>query len=95
MVPAMAERQRVGGSRRRKPAVEGGADHGPDLRPEEAVPSGTGGRRGAAQLLAFCAEHGITADIELLPSSKAEEALTRLDRGDIRYRFVLDLSDLG
>jgi alcohol dehydrogenase (NADP+) len=57
--------------------------------------SGTGGRLGAAQLLAFCAEHGITADIELLPSSKVEEALTRLDRGDVRYRFVLDLSDLG
>jgi len=57
--------------------------------------SGTGGRRGTAQLLAFCAEHGITADIELLPSSKVEEALIRLDRGDVRYRFVLDLSDLG
>jgi uncharacterized zinc-type alcohol dehydrogenase-like protein len=57
--------------------------------------SGTGGRLGTAQLLAFCAEHGITADIELLPSSKVEEALTRLDRGDVRYRFVLDLSDLG
>jgi D-arabinose 1-dehydrogenase-like Zn-dependent alcohol dehydrogenase len=28
-------------------------------------------------------------------SSKVEEALTRLDRGDVRYRFVLDLSDLG
>ena len=44
---------------------------------------------------AFCAEYGISADIELLPSSKVEEALTRLDRGDVRYRFVLDLSDLG
>ena len=57
--------------------------------------SGTGGRRGTAEMLAFCAEHGITADIELLPSAKAGEALDRLDRGDVRYRFVLDLSDLG
>ena len=32
--------------------------------------SGTGGRRGTAEMLAFCAEHGITADIELLPSAR-------------------------
>jgi alcohol dehydrogenase (NADP+) len=56
--------------------------------------SGTGGRPGTAEMLAFCAEHGITADIELLPSARVQEALTRLDRGDVRYRFVLDLSDL-
>jgi alcohol dehydrogenase (NADP+) len=57
--------------------------------------SGTGGRRGTAEMLAFSAEHGITADIELVPSARAQEALDRLDRGDVRYRFVLDLSDLG
>ncbi|KAA9154057.1 NAD(P)-dependent alcohol dehydrogenase [Amycolatopsis acidicola] len=56
--------------------------------------SGTGGRKGTAEMLAFAAEHGITADIELLPSARVEEALTRLERGDVRYRFVLDLSDL-
>lgn len=56
--------------------------------------SGTGGRRGTAEMLAFSAEHGITADIELLPSARVQEALTRLDQGDVRYRFVLDLSDL-
>jgi uncharacterized zinc-type alcohol dehydrogenase-like protein len=56
--------------------------------------SGTGGRRGTAALLAFCADHGITADIELLPSARVQEALDRLDRGDVRYRFVLDLADL-
>ncbi len=56
--------------------------------------SGTGGRRGTAGMLAFSAEHGISADIELLPSARVQDALTRLDRGDVRYRFVLDLSDL-
>lgn len=56
--------------------------------------SGTGGRLGTAQMLAFCAEHAITADIELIPSARVQEALTRLDKGDVRYRFVLDLSDL-
>ena len=56
--------------------------------------SGTGGRRGTAEMLAFAAEHDIAADIELLPSARVEEALTRLGQGDVRYRFVLDLSDL-
>ncbi|HTU72860.1 MAG TPA: NAD(P)-dependent alcohol dehydrogenase [Trebonia sp.] len=56
--------------------------------------SGTGGRLGTAQMLAFAAERGIAADIELLPSARVGEALSRLDRGDVRYRFVLDLSDL-
>jgi uncharacterized zinc-type alcohol dehydrogenase-like protein len=56
--------------------------------------SGTGGRKHTAEMLAFCAGRGITADIEVLPSTRAEEALTRLDKGDVRYRFVLDLSDL-
>ncbi|MEU8207361.1 NAD(P)-dependent alcohol dehydrogenase [Streptosporangium sp. NPDC049046] len=56
--------------------------------------SGTGGRRHTAELLGFCAEHQITADVEVLPSTLNQEALTRLGQGDIRYRFVLDLSDL-
>ncbi|MEU6486325.1 NAD(P)-dependent alcohol dehydrogenase [Streptomyces sp. NPDC046887] len=56
--------------------------------------SGIGGRPATAEMLAFAAEHSLTADIELLPSARVAEALTRLDRGDVRYRFVLDLSDL-
>ncbi|MFG2653325.1 NAD(P)-dependent alcohol dehydrogenase [Streptomyces sp. NPDC048436] len=56
--------------------------------------AGSGGRPATAAMLAFCAEHGITADIELLPSARVNEALDRLRRNDVRYRFVLDLSDL-
>jgi uncharacterized zinc-type alcohol dehydrogenase-like protein len=56
--------------------------------------SGTGGRRRTAELLGFCADHAITADVEVLPSARVHEALDRLGRGDVRYRFVLDLSDL-
>jgi uncharacterized zinc-type alcohol dehydrogenase-like protein len=37
---------------------------------------------------AFSAARGITADIELLPSARVQEALTRLDRGDVRYRKI-------
>ncbi|WP_409055493.1 NAD(P)-dependent alcohol dehydrogenase [Streptomyces sp. SYP-A7185] len=57
--------------------------------------AGSGGRPATAALLAFCAEHGIAADIELLPSAQVNEALDRLRRNDVRYRFVLDMSDLG
>ena len=56
--------------------------------------SGTGGTRHTAELLSFCAERGITADIELVPSTQVADALGRLEKGDIRYRFVLDMSDL-
>jgi uncharacterized zinc-type alcohol dehydrogenase-like protein len=48
----------------------------------------------AAGLLAFSASRGITADIGLLPSTRVQQALDHLDRGDVRYRFVLDLADL-
>ncbi|MBN6035980.1 NAD(P)-dependent alcohol dehydrogenase [Amycolatopsis sp. 195334CR] len=56
--------------------------------------AGSGGLPATAAMLAFCAEHGITADIELLPSAQVNEALDRLARNDVRYRFVLDLADL-
>ncbi|MEV4080832.1 zinc-binding dehydrogenase, partial [Nonomuraea fuscirosea] len=57
--------------------------------------AGSGGRPATAAMLEFCAEHGITAEIELLPSARVNEALDRLGRNDVRYRFVLDLSDLS
>ncbi|MYW09272.1 alcohol dehydrogenase catalytic domain-containing protein [Streptomyces sp. SID2563] len=56
--------------------------------------SGTGGLRQTVEMLEFCAAHGITADVETLPSSEIETALNRLADGDVRYRFVLDMSDL-
>ncbi|MET8226067.1 NAD(P)-dependent alcohol dehydrogenase [Streptomyces sp. NPDC005301] len=55
---------------------------------------GSGGRLATAAMLDFCAQHGITADIELLPSTQVNEALDRLRHNDVRYRFVLDMSDL-
>jgi uncharacterized zinc-type alcohol dehydrogenase-like protein len=56
--------------------------------------AGSGGTPATAAMLDFCAEHGITADIELLPSAQVNEALARLRHNDVRYRFVLDMSDL-
>ncbi|MFH8735773.1 NAD(P)-dependent alcohol dehydrogenase [Streptomyces sp. NPDC017964] len=57
--------------------------------------AGSGGRPATAAMLDFCAENGIGADIELLPSAQVNEALDRLRRNDVRYRFVLDMSDLS
>ncbi|GAA4993183.1 NAD(P)-dependent alcohol dehydrogenase [Actinopolymorpha pittospori] len=56
--------------------------------------AGSGGRPATAAMLDFCAEHGVTADVELLPSAHVNEALDRLQHNDVRYRFVLDLADL-
>ncbi|MEV1020991.1 NAD(P)-dependent alcohol dehydrogenase [Streptomyces sp. NPDC050264] len=56
--------------------------------------AGSGGLPATAAMLDFCAEYGITAEIELLPSARVNEAFDRLRRNDVRYRFVLDMSDL-
>ena len=56
--------------------------------------AGSGGTPATAAMLDFCARHGITADIELLPSARVNDALDRLRRNDVRHRFVLDMSDL-
>jgi uncharacterized zinc-type alcohol dehydrogenase-like protein len=56
--------------------------------------SGTGGLRQTAELLRFCADNDIAPIVEVLPSSRVEHALDRLAAGDVRYRLVLDMSDL-
>ncbi|WP_280398990.1 NAD(P)-dependent alcohol dehydrogenase [Nocardia carnea] len=56
--------------------------------------AGSGGRPATAELLDFCARRGITADVDIVPSARVNEAFERLERNDVRYRFVLDLSDL-
>ncbi|MFF7212974.1 NAD(P)-dependent alcohol dehydrogenase [Streptomyces sp. NPDC008238] len=54
-----------------------------------------GSLRECQDLLDFCARHGIAADIETVPAERVNGALDRLDRGDVRYRFVIDLATLG
>jgi uncharacterized zinc-type alcohol dehydrogenase-like protein len=53
-----------------------------------------GGIAETQEMLDFCAEHGITADIEVIPLQKINEAYDRLLRGDVKYRFVIDLASL-
>ena len=61
---------------------------------KRVLSAGSGGRPATQELLDFCADRGITADVEVLPASRAPEALERLERGDVRYRFVLDTTGL-
>ena len=56
--------------------------------------AGSGGRRWTQDLLDFCAEHGVVADVEVVAPGEVGTALDRLERGDIRYRFVVDLQSL-
>jgi uncharacterized zinc-type alcohol dehydrogenase-like protein len=56
--------------------------------------SGSGGRPRTQELLDFCGEHGIVADVETLPASQVTTALDRLEAGDARYRLVLDMTGM-
>jgi len=56
--------------------------------------SGIGGIRETQEMLDFCAERGITADIEQIRVQQINEAYSRLLRQDVKYRFVIDMSSL-
>ncbi|UUL75025.1 NAD(P)-dependent alcohol dehydrogenase [Pseudarthrobacter sp. Fe7] len=46
------------------------------------------------EMLDFCAEHGVVADIEMVAAGGLNEAYDRMVAGDVKYRFVLDTSTL-
>ncbi|SEI53156.1 uncharacterized zinc-type alcohol dehydrogenase-like protein [Dyadobacter sp. SG02] len=56
--------------------------------------SGSGGIQETQEMLDFCAEHDITADVELIDIKDVNAAFERMVRGDVRYRFVIDLNTL-
>ncbi len=77
--------------------------------PEEALPvmpfnvafprriftgSGIGSIAETQEMLDFCAKHNITADIELINIQDINKAYERLLKGDVRYRFVIDMASL-
>jgi uncharacterized zinc-type alcohol dehydrogenase-like protein len=53
-----------------------------------------GGIRETQEMLDFCAEHGVVADVEVIPIQKINEAYERVLKSDVRYRFVIDLASL-
>ena len=54
-----------------------------------------GGIRETQEMLDFCGEHNITSDIEMIPIQKINEAYDRMVKGDVKYRFVIDIKSLG
>ncbi|SDL33019.1 NAD(P)-dependent alcohol dehydrogenase [Pseudomonas indica] len=54
-----------------------------------------GGIRETQEMLDFCAEHGITSDIELIPMQYINTAYERMLKSDVRYRFVIDMATLN
>ncbi|HEY9854992.1 MAG TPA: NAD(P)-dependent alcohol dehydrogenase [Stenomitos sp.] len=53
-----------------------------------------GGIRETQEMLDFCAEQGVAADVEVIPIQRINEAYERMMKGDVRYRFVIDLASL-
>ncbi len=56
--------------------------------------SGIGGIAETQEMLDYCAKHCITSDIELIPIQKINEAYERVIKGDVKYRFVIDMQSL-
>ena len=54
--------------------------------------SGAGGTVEVNEMLAFCAQHDITADVEVIAPEQINAAFERLAANDVRYRFVIDMA---
>jgi alcohol dehydrogenase (NADP+) len=53
-----------------------------------------GGIAETQEMLDFCAERGIVSDIEIVAIQQINEAYERLLKGDVKYRFVIDMASL-
>ncbi|MEF3073726.1 NAD(P)-dependent alcohol dehydrogenase [Methylobacter sp. Wu1] len=53
-----------------------------------------GGLKETQEMLDFCAQHHITADIEIIPIQQINQAYERMLKSDVKYRFVIDLASL-
>lgn len=55
--------------------------------------SGTGGMKETQEMIDFAAENNIVADVEVVPMEYVNTAYERLEKADVRYRFVLDIGN--
>ena len=53
-----------------------------------------GGIAETQEMLDYCGAHGIVSDVEIIPAVRINEAYERILKGDVRYRFVIDLASL-
>jgi len=61
---------------------------------KSVVGSASGGLPETQEMLDFCAEHNIVADVELIDMKDIHAAFDRMSKGDVKYRFVIDMSTL-
>jgi uncharacterized zinc-type alcohol dehydrogenase-like protein len=54
-----------------------------------------GGIPETQEMLDFCGAHNITADVEVIPIQKVNEAYDRLLKSDVKYRFSIDMASLA
>lgn len=79
----------------------GGPEHPPAVEPFSLIfkrrsyaGSLIGGIPETQEMLDFCAKHKLTADVEIIPIQKINEAYERMLRSDVKYRFVIDMASL-
>jgi uncharacterized zinc-type alcohol dehydrogenase-like protein len=53
-----------------------------------------GGLPETQEMLDFCGEHNITADVEVIPVQQVNEAYERMSKSDVKYRFTIDMTSL-
>lgn len=56
--------------------------------------SGAGGLQETQEMLDFCAEHNVVSDVELIDIKDVNKSFERMLRGDVKYRFVIDMATL-
>ncbi|MGH9725686.1 MAG: zinc-binding dehydrogenase, partial [Candidatus Acidiferrales bacterium] len=56
--------------------------------------SAIGGIPETQEMLDFCGQHNIVADVEVIPIQKINEAYERLLKSDVKYRFTIDMASL-
>ena len=57
--------------------------------------SAIGGIKQTQEMLDFCAEHGLGAEIEIISADQIDEAWDRVVDSDVRYRFVIDIDSMN
>ena len=53
-----------------------------------------GGIKETQEMLDYCAANNIVSDVEVIPMQNINEAYERMLKGDVKYRFVIDLASL-
>src|SRR5438309_1487265 len=64
------------------------------MRRRSLAGSAIGGITETQEMLDFCGEHNLTADVEVIPIQKVNEAYERLLKSDVKYRFSIDMASL-